>query len=81
MTQPLTLIERAKARRDRLNKRKREDEEEEQTKKKAHLDDEIIECKYCGYLIWWNDECVDCGCECHECGDDRNGRICASDWS
>ena len=67
-TEPLTLSERARARRDRLSKRIRENEGEEPRKKRAHLDDEIIECEYCGWLLWWNDECTNCDCECPECG-------------
>ena len=65
MTEPLSK----RARVQRNLKRKRENEGEEREKKRAHLDDEIIECEYCGYLVWWNDECINCGCECPECGD------------
>ena len=65
MTEPPSKRARAK----RNLKRKRENESEEQDKKRAHLDDDIIECEYCGYLIWWNDECINCGCKCPECGE------------
>ena len=63
MTEPPS--KRARVKRDL--KRKRENEGEDREKKRAHLDDEIIECEYCGYLLWWNDECTNCGCECPEC--------------
>ena len=67
MSEPLSK----KAKKQKQLKRKREnnDEGEEREKKIPHTDDEIIECKYCGYLIWWNDEYINCGCECPECGE------------
>ena len=58
-----------RARKVRDLKRKREEGGEEREKKRAHLDDEIIECEYCGYLIWWNDNCEYCECKCTECGE------------